>query len=374
MKKEYKIYNIVLISLFCLLIVAPEIDRNTGIFSFIKSRENKAQISPPKIFQTPIDQFIHDFSAYYEVNFGMRDVYFFLYSNFKYFLLHSSPLPEKLVIGEEGWFFLGNSYSDIIAKAMDKVPPSAEMLEQVSGLIKSRYEQAQKNDMDYLVCIAPDKHTVYYNYLPGWCRPAHQSARTSYISDYLGQKSGVDVIDLKDKILLHKDSARLYHKLNSHWNGLGAYWGYYELITRLKKHYPEINPVEFSDVTLDTTYSYHEDLINMINLPLEECRIGARRTSGFKAIKTDQESDSIQFNPDNRKGKGVRYTNPEAEVDIKVLVFRDSYFTAMIPWFSEHFKESVYIFSSYDEKRILDEKPDLVIEEVVERNFEERFK
>lgn len=357
-----------------MLIIAPEIDRNTGVFSFIKSRENKAQISPPKIFQASPGQYIHDFSAYYEVNFGMRDVYFFLYSNFKYFLLHSSPLPEKLVIGEEGWFFLGNSYSDIIAKAMDKVPPSPEMLERISGLIKSRYEQSQKNDIDYLVCIAPDKHTVYFNYLPDWCRPAHHSTRTSYISGYLGQKSGVDVIDLKDKILLYKDSIRLYHKLNSHWNGLGAYWGYYELITGLKKHYPEINPIELSDVTLDTTYTYHEDLINMINLPLAECRIGARRASGFKAVKTDQESDSVQYDPDNRKSKGVRYKNPDAELDIKVLVFRDSFLTAMIPWISEHFKESVYIFSSYDEKRILEEKPDLVIEEVVERNFEERFK
>ena len=62
--------------------------------------------------------------------------------------------------------------------------------------------------------------------------------------------------------------------------------------------------------------------------------------------------------------------------ELRAVVFRDSFFEQLLPYVAEHFGEAVYIVSYYDQKvmeQILDKfKPDVVIEEVVERNLKNR--
>ena len=56
-----------------------------------------------------------------------------------------------------------------------------------------------------------------------------------------------------------------------------------------------------------------------------------------------------------------------------MLVFRDSFFEALEPYFSENFKEVIYLWKDYDQKNIEELlavfKPDIVIEERGERRL-----
>jgi hypothetical protein len=53
----------------------------------------------------------------------------------------------------------------------------------------------------------------------------------------------------------------------------------------------------------------------------------------------------------------------------RAAIVGDSFMVRMIPLLSEHFSRSVYVSLVFDPDVILDERPDLVIEELVERRL-----
>jgi len=76
--------------------------------------------------------------------------------------------------------------------------------------------------------------------------------------------------------------------------------------------------------------------------------------------------------PIPQKEKGLSPFATECDnASLKVLVFRDSFFTALIPFFSEHFKKVVYSWDSFNQDEIdtiaTKIQPDIVIEQSVER-------
>ena len=53
----------------------------------------------------------------------------------------------------------------------------------------------------------------------------------------------------------------------------------------------------------------------------------------------------------------------------KVLFFRDSYTRNLLPYFTQHFKESYYYWQDYDQKIVDSLRPDVVVVSKVERYF-----
>ena len=64
-----------------------------------------------------------------------------------------------------------------------------------------------------------------------------------------------------------------------------------------------------------------------------------------------------------------KHINPSAKNSKKILFFRDSYTRNLIPFFTQHFKESYYYWQDYDQKIIDSLKPDVVVVSKVERYF-----
>ena len=60
-------------------------------------------------------------------------------------------------------------------------------------------------------------------------------------------------------------------------------------------------------------------------------------------------------------------------MNLKAVIFRDSFFVHLEPFFSENFREVVYLWKNYDQKNIEEImtyfKPDVVIEETSERHL-----
>src|SRR5690606_25145913 len=59
--------------------------------------------------------------------------------------------------------------------------------------------------------------------------------------------------------------------------------------------------------------------------------------------------------------------------ELNALIFRDSFFTALVPYFSRQFKRSTYIWNRLDFTTLSEfvekERPDIVIDQVVERTL-----
>lgn len=64
----------------------------------------------------------------------------------------------------------------------------------------------------------------------------------------------------------------------------------------------------------------------------------------------------------------IRYSNPKALNPQKIMFFRDSYSTSLIPYFSASFNETLFIYNHYFDKELIkNEKPDIFLYEITER-------
>ncbi len=155
-------------------------------------------------------------------------------------------------------------------------------------------------------------------------------------------------------------------RTDSHWNELGGFFGYREIMRNLARYYP-VKPWSLSDfrVEWNTPYvgdqakilgmrNYFREIIPLL-LPL--------RPRQARIIRAAQKTSFL---------KQYRSTETESgELPITVMI-HDSFFQRLMVYFSEHCRWAVCIWDKsrkFHSEEILREKPGLVIEEMVERFF-----
>lgn len=331
----------------------------------IQADENKEKVEFPKFNFPHIGRFRVDFDKYYKENFSGKNFFVTTFNYFQYFILKSSPLPKSVIIGKSGWLFLGNSYSDVIYEHLGLSQFFKNELDTIWGNIENRNEWCKQQDIKYYICIAPNKHTIYEEFLPLYYKNQNKT-KLEQLKEYLKEKQ-FELIDLKDYFYKF-DTLQLFHKTNTHWNDIGAFLGYKRLINSIQKDFNDLEEFDLSDFKIDTVIKYREDLTEMIKINIKEEHIKLTPKTQYQAIELEKKlvvpenyfraSDNYEY---RYKGIGK----------LKVLVFRDSFSTSMIQFLKEYFGESIYIWHHDFNKEIIEqEKPDIVITEIIERDID----
>ena len=161
-------------------------------------------------------------------------------------------------------------------------------------------------------------------------------------------------------------SQDVYYKTDTHWNSLGAYYGYVEIMNVLARKYPELGPHPLSDFEYENTGYDVKDIPKMMGLSnyKEENRALIPK---FK-IDLNQTSTILHFGADAAR----IVTNKNNASSLKLLVFHDSFYNALSAFIEPHFDKVVTVpFTDKKEIWSLDwiqrEEPNIVIIEVVER-------
>mgnify|MGYP003510692474 CR=1 FL=1 len=130
-------------------------------------------------------------------------------------------------------------------------------------------------------------------------------------------------------------------------------------------------PLPLSDFKIEKTWSKDiGDLKQMASEEKGEFFISLSNKNGQKAQIIDQriiQPTKIYVDPSEYE---FRYKSPSKN-NSKIVFIRDSFFILFIKYVSEHFKESVFIFHrEFDLKILKNEKPDFIVEEIVERDID----
>lgn len=365
-----------MILIFSLMISTPLILQLLGINLNAKNTENRklkerpafslaqtktAKGVPRKLLGVYRDviSFKNAYDRYYKDNFVLKNNLFKSYYFIQNDLFNRDPLPQKVVKGTNGWLFLGDSYSNVITESKAIISFELEELEQIkAGLLKKK-AWLEKQDIDFYIAIAPNKHSIYGEELPitKGTKPTKLEQLKAFIDP-----DELNFIDLSDAF--PKNSAiRLYHKTNTHWNDYGGYWGYKALISKMKEKYPNLQIPNLDSFEMVTEVSDREDLTNMLSIRVKEERIVLQNPNEIA-----QEVPSTLPIPPKIKNYVFQYSSTINQ--IKVLTFRDSFFTTLMKFMKEGFGTSVYIWDWFDEEVVEAEKPDIVIWELVERDLD----
>ena len=302
--------------------------------------------------------------AYMKDNFGGKDYLLEKYIKFKYYTLHESPQPDKVIIGKNGWFFLGDFFEKGHSVSLGLTKFSKSELEKIAGIIQERKNFLDVHNIKFYIAIAPNKQSVYDKYLlEGRYNPDNS---IQVLKRYLKDKINFNLIDLKEAIDPFKDSLQLYYKTDTHWNGIGAFLAFNKISAIIKNDYPLFTPYTFNDYIVKRTKLEGHDLSEMLKMKIDEDEI----TLEPKFSKTGIAQVSKLKIPFNfgmeKKSYEKRFIN--AKKKYKILVFRDSFTTAMVPYFKENFGSSLLVWDfNFNKQLILEEKPDIVLYIIAER-------
>ncbi len=303
------------------------------------------------------------YDEYFQDRFGGRNQLIELANFIDYKIFHKQIINSEAFKGNNGWFYYinpngGNNKSDFYKT---NLLTTAE-LTKFKNSIKNASSWCEKNGIKYLFIVCPNKHSVYpENYIVK--RPEGISRSDQLISIFTEQN--VPFVFSRDYLIEKKSTEKypLYYETDTHWNNLGAYYTFELIQEELKKQFQN---TEFPKIDFDFTVSYSETMGDI--LPL----------LGIKHSKSTQIAVKPKFEDFNKYFEYVASQNHD-EICITTgkdkslptaVVFRDSFFSAMIPYFSTLFSSVEYNWrkiTEEDKNNILKNKPDLIVFESVER-------
>lgn len=304
------------------------------------------------------------FTKYFEDNFTWRDSQFKAYSFLHQDVFGENPLPTEVVAGEDGWKFLGNRYSYAVVESKGISVFSETELDRIENTIRWRQNWLEEQGISSYVSVAPNKHTVYGQFLP--ITKAETPTNLEHLTTRF-QNSEVNFMVLSEKFDAHANE-RLYYKTDSHWNDHGAFYAYQALAERIKKDHPEVTILDLESLDAQPDTAYKMEMARVLSVDLEEAYIKLS-----KVDSTAVPQSSFLPVPPNyyRNPDWYEYRYSSKANGLKVLIFRDSFSTALKQYLIESFGETVMIWHPiFDKELILSEKPDIVVYQIVERNLD----
>ncbi len=348
--------NIVVLFLFLGVIFLPTLD---DLFihsnSKFKSTEKRVMAQMPTLNFTRLDsilKFPQEYESYFNDNFGFRNILTYWNAMIRLKLFHMSPI-KSVIVGKNGWLFYdGDACSDgvPIASYRGLVSYSQKNLEAIRKNIEAQKKWLEERGIRYLIVIAPDKPTIYPEYMPDNIKVARAYTRTDQLIEYL-KKSGskMQILDLRDELRNAKSQYPVYYKTDHHWNRFGGFLAAQAIVRELAPYYPGLEPFSLSnyEVTAEKTK-------------------GIGNLAGMMAIPEHLEDVEIlfSFNP-----LSLKHIEEYARQSPKIIIFHESFINAVMPFLSDHFR---YIAKMRWSPGILDyrlielSKPDLVIVEIEE--------
>jgi hypothetical protein len=274
-----------------------------------------------------------------------------------------SPSPTVL-IGKDGWWYYTDdgALDDIVsAEPMDE-----SSLEAWRRTLESNRAWLASQGIPYVFVMTPDKHAVYPEFLPDTVR-AITGSRIDQLAAYLSTHSSVDVLDLLSVLREAKPQDRLFHRTDTHWNNRGALVGWLALAQWMGRVHEGFRVPTREDYVFSTAISGGHDLPRMLgigHLVTEEV-LEAHNRPPARFQVTDPVGSPSPYD----EGRLIT-EHPDATLP-RVLVFRDSFMTCLVPFLAEHCRRCVFLWQKdLDPEAVRREKPDLVIHQIVGRRFQ----
>lgn len=260
----------------------------------------------------------------------------------------------RTLMGKDDWLFLKDNLDAYLGNVTYSEEEISNMIEQYAGL-KARFENY---GCEFVLFIAPNKMSIYDNQMSDYYVKKTSDFDTKQLVERLQETTDITVIFPLEEMLSVRDKFQLFYKYDTHWNPLGAYVGVQTILERLNEETVALSQEMIEVVEFVEHDSAKDDLADMIGMSeylVEECDFG---------IKGSYQMDHIE-----NYVEGI-YVNDVAPNNEKVLFIGDSFRCDMVPYLVDNYREVYQIhLDNFEETLVETYMPDIVIYEVVEREF-----
>lgn len=255
---------------------------------------------------------------------------------------------NDVLLGRDGWLFYKSTLDDYQGQNLlndREIWSAARCL----ALIQ---EYVEEQNVSFLFTVAPNKNTLYPQYMPARYLRSEELGNAERLSAAL-REAGVRTADLKAAFLA--EDGVLYHRLDSHWNNLGAALAHDAILDALESGAARLYQPERSIAVQD----YEADLYQMLFPAGGEKDVQYYPAQGWRFTYDrpirSAEDQLINTSCDGQSGR--------------LLMFRDSFGNALHPFMAESYGAACFSRAMpYDLSLLAQEGADTLVIEIVERN------
>ena len=264
--------------------------------------------------------FLSDAGAYFEDHFAFRPELITASSKLDAALFGTSS-TDQVITGKKGWLYYSGTLKDH-QRTNTLTDRQAFNIIHNLKMINNYYKAA---GIDFVLTIAPDKCSLYPEYLPYYIVAGEGESNADILKQMLSE-AGIAYADMFEAF--ENDERILYYRTDTHWNELGAALAFKTLTETMGKS--DITDYDRIPYTLEKVHS--GDLAEMLwpeAVKLEEDAV-------FDLEKTWEYTETVEDNMDDF----FITENPSAGGSI--YIFRDSFGSALVPYFAQDFGKVVF--------------------------------
>jgi hypothetical protein len=357
--------QLLLVVPFLAMIAAPAVGNALGLDGADPSAERRTLAPFPSVSTSwsGLKQFLPAIDAWFADHFAFRQNLVEWYGISRYLWMGMSPTPA-VGVGPRGWMFYVDDGG--LEDFTNESPLSEVEVQNWRNTIVRAQRWSRAHGIAYAFTILPDKSSIYPEWFPQTARRVTRLSRTDQIITAITDTGAA--IDVRQALLDEKRNVRVFQKTDTHWNARGAYVGYRTIIDSLRLQLPTIPPpMPPSDFHAVTRRIPGMDLAGMMGLThvLGEEDLRFVPKNGHRYVVVEPRGNIVEA------GEPRIVTEIPGSTLPRAVVFRDSFVSAMAPYFSEHFSRVVYLWrNDFAVDEIEKEQPDVVLQEIVGRHVQ----
>lgn len=243
----------------------------------------------------------------------------------------------QVLIGKDNWLYLKETLPDYRHTNLF----SNEEKQLILNKLLFQKEMFNRLGIEFVVYIAPNKATVYPEYMADTVFQRSGISRADDLIRYIQSNSDLTVIYPKDELINAKLLAPTYYQTDTHWNDFGAFVGTQALLKTLFQF--EDTP---SAMKITVTERYREGDLARIGSVSD-----AIKESTLYSISQDAIDRSLY-------------------ADKTVYFVGDSFSAAVSYYLPSYVKKALFThYNEYNCYDVLMQQPDIIVYEIVERNI-----
>lgn len=360
-----KIFKITFVVIIAIIIATPLMISITGVNLNYDLNENRVLSAKPQFSWSTIETFPEKFDSYYNDNFQTRSYCIQGYNAMNYYLFKQG-YNDTLVMGEDDWIFYQPSIYSNDYKRNNLL--SERDLKSIADYLSMAKNFCESQGTEFYFVCAPNKSEVYPEKYPSNIKQKDGYSVLDQLEEYLTTNTDIKVINVKNTLLENKGDTTLYYSNSTHWNYYGSYIAYKEIMNTIRQDFPDLKILTDEELMMVEDEDYVDGYIEKTKWTDIETK--QKMTLSLKEKNYTYEELPAPENYETKYKDSLIKTRINTSDREKLLVYRDSFFTWLLPYVSNSFNEVTYCRKfDIDLNAIETEKPTLFIYEILERHL-----
>jgi hypothetical protein len=271
---------------------------------------------------------------------------------------------NEVLIGKNDWLY----YTDASDMATLRRTPlfSPDEVQEWARALEARRIWLNQRGIKFLLVIAPSKFSVYPEFVPNQYTQLNKTCRREQLVDVLKTNTNVPFIDLLNTIVEAKNKGQVYYKTDTHWNVRGGAIAASTIASRIKRWLPNLPAINVDAYRTEPHLFVNGDLADLLGLhgivTETETLLAIRpnwRFSNHPKPDTGDRRDEYPF----------ALEVDDAKLPHAVFI-RDSFMSMPKLFLGDCFSRAFFSpTQTFPTEVILQEKPDVVVQELIERRL-----